>query len=315
MKKDRKISIIATLIIVLLMMAGFTACEKWNEPQSVEIDVKTPKEQNPELWARYMDVLKQYKQSKHFIAYARFENGAEKPAGGAQLLRTMPDSLDVVSLANADRMSDADREDIAVLHEKSTRVLFLVDYAVKSAELADAAKLGAYLDQAVATAAEHNLDGFAFTGIPLFGGTDEQQAARRQAAKLIVQKLSAVAGSGKDKLLVLEGDPAFVDKADVEKLSYVALNTEKTANVTDLKIQVGMALLLVPKDKLLLTALPDGVIANEENLKKPAVAELTERVASLGPLAGIAVADIGKDYYDPAKSYPRTRQAIRMMNP
>lgn len=313
------VSTVATsLIIALIMMvAGFTSCDDWNIPQPVEIDVKTPKEQNPELWAHYMDVLKNYKQSKHFIVYGRFNNGAEKPAGAGQLLRSMPDSLDVVSLVNADKMTGFDRADIAVVQEKSTKVLYCVNFAAKSAELSDAGKLGAFLDKAVADAAELNMDGFSFTGIPLYGGSEAERAWRKEAAKLIVQKLSAVAGAGKEKLLVFEGNPAFVAEEDIAKLSYVALDTEKTGNITDLKLQVSLALSHkgLSKDKLLLTALPDGEITNEENVKKPAIAELTDRVAALGPLAGMAIADIDKDYYDPAKSYSRTRQAIRLMNP
>lgn len=306
-----------TLIFALLLSALFTACDKWNEPQSLNLEVKTPKEQNPELWVRYMEVLKNYKQSNHFIAYGQFVNGTEKPASGAQVLRTLPDSLDIVSLTNADKITDFEREDIALLREKSTRVLYCVDFAAKAAELSDAAKLGIYLDKALANAAELQLDGFSFTGIPLYGGTDAEQKARREAAKLIVQKLSTVAGTGKDKLLIFEGNPAFVAQEDIAKLSYVALNTEKTGNITDLKLSVSMALSYagLTKDKLLLTALPDGEIANEQNVKKQAIIELTERVAALGPLAGLAVADIGKDYYNPAKSYHLTCQAIRLMNP
>ena len=307
----------ATLIAVLLMMAGFSSCDDWTTPEPVTLEVKTPKEQDPELWARYMEALKAYKQSPHYVVYGKFANGTEKPASAGQLLRSLPDSLDMVSLANADKMSEADRQDIAVLHEKGTKVLYCIDYAAKAGELSDAGKLEACLDKAVTDAGQLQLDGFAFTGIPLYGGSEAEIKARRDAARLIVQKLSAVAGAGKDKLLVFEGNPAFVAEEDMAKLSYVALDTEKTGNVTDLKLQVSLALSQkgLSKDKLLLTALPDGEITNEENVKKQAIGELTDRVAALGPLGGLAIADIGKDYYDPAKSYSRTRSAIRLMNP
>ncbi|UVQ23072.1 hypothetical protein NXX60_01720 [Bacteroides thetaiotaomicron] len=46
------------------------------------------------------------------------------------------------------------------------------------------------MDKAVATATELKLDGFAFNGLPSYGGTDAEQAARKEAARLIVSKLS-----------------------------------------------------------------------------------------------------------------------------
>lgn len=307
----------AMLSAVLLMMVGFTACDDWTDPKPVKREVETPQDQDPELWARYMEALKVYKQSPHYVVYGKFANGAEKPVNAGQLLRSLPDSLDMVSLANADKMSEADRQDIAVLHEKGIKVLYCIDYASKAGELSDAGKLGAYLDQAVADAAELELDGFSFTGIPIYGGSEAEIKARRDAAKLIVQKLSAVAGEGKESLLVFEGNPAFVAEEDIAKLSYVVLDTEKTGNVTDLKRQTVLALSRggLSKERLLLCADVEGEIVNEENVKKQAIGELTERVAALGPLAGLAIANIGKDYYDPTKSYSRTRSAIRLMNP
>lgn len=312
--KTIKHIILGFAALALLSLA--TACQEWTNLKPVDIAVQGPEEQDPELWTRYLEVLQAYKQGSHFLVYGKFANGVEKPADGSQLLRALPDSLDIVSLTQADKLSEPDRAGIALLHEKGTRVLYCVDYAARAAEFSDAAKLGAYLDQALSDAAAEGLDGFSFTGIPSYGAEAEINA-RREAAKLIVQKLAAVAGSGKDKLLVFEGNPAFVDEADLSKLSYLVLDTEKTANATDLKIQVGLALSrpgLTP-DKLLLCGSPEGELVNEENVKQQALEDLVERVASLGPLAGLAISDFGKAYYDPEKSYARICGLIRKLNP
>ncbi|MDD7456662.1 MAG: glycoside hydrolase family 18 [Bacteroidales bacterium] len=301
---------------VLALLSLATACQEWTDIKPVDIEVQGPEEQNPEIWAHYMEILQAYKRGDHFLVYGKFANGAEKPTNGGQLLRSLPDSLDIVSLANADRMSAADREDLPLLREKGTRVLYCVNYAAQAAELSDAANLGAYLDQSISDAAALQLDGFSFTGIPSYG-TEAEVNARREAAKLIVQKLSTVAGVGKDKLLVFEGNPAFLEDADLAKLNYLVLDTEKTANATDLKIQVGLALAhdgLTP-GKLLLCGSPEGELVNEENVKQKALEDLVERVASLGPLAGLAVYDLGKAYYDPEKSYGRICGLIRKLNP
>lgn len=304
------------LLAVCTAVLLVCSCAEWTEPEPVTFEAQRPAEQNPELWGRYLEVLKSYKQRPHFLVYGKFANGAEQPASGAQLLRALPDSLDIVSLLHADRMTAAEQADLQLLHGKSTRVLYCVDYAAKAAELSDAAKLGACLDKALAEAASLGLDGFSFTGIPSYGSEAEINA-RREAAKLIVERLSAVAGAGKDKLLVFEGSPAFLTDADLSKLNYLVLDTDKTGNVTDLKLQVGLALTregLAP-EKLLLCASPEGEIVNEENVKVKALEALVDRVASLGPLGGLAVSDLGKAYYDPEKRYSRVRNVIRLMNP
>ncbi len=57
-------------------------------------------------------------------------------------MRCLPDSLDIVALTNADNFSRYDAEDMAVMREKGTKVLWQVDYAGRAAEFADAAKTG-----------------------------------------------------------------------------------------------------------------------------------------------------------------------------
>ncbi len=301
--------------LLLITFVLLVACSEWNKPEPVNLDINNAKNQNPELWARYVQVLHTYKQRKHFIAYARFDNSIENTVNEGNYLRSLPDSLDIVTLSNPDRFSDYDREDIPLLQEKSIRVLYLVDYAVQADNLTDITTLGAWLDKVIATANELRLDGFAFTGIPLYEGTDAELAAHKEKARLLISKLSSAVEQ--DKLLVLEGNPAFVDDADLDKLDYVVLNTADLNNVTDIKLQVAgiLANNKLPKDKLLLAARVGGQIDNEASVKQDAVTLMTDRVASFGPLGGLGIYDVGKDYYSPVMNYEITRKAIQLMNP
>ena len=217
-----------------------------------------------------------------------------------------------MTLANSENITAYDREDIPSLQEKSTRVLYLVDYAKKMTELADAAALSTWLDKAVATATELKLDGFAFNGLPSYGGTDAEQAARKEAARLIVSKLSAFG-----KTLVFEGDPAFVDAADLSKLDYVVLNTTDIENAVNLKLHVVNILetYALSKEKLLLAAKIGGKLTDEDLNKLDAVTEMTNRVISLGPLGGLAIYALGDDYYQAKMNYQTSRMAIQTMNP
>ena len=103
---------------------------------------------------RYIAALREYKQSEHALVFASFANGAPVATSEKDCLRSLPDSLDVVSLTNADNFSEYDREDLTVLKEKGTRAVYFVDYASRSAEFTDLTALGAYLDKVVARTRE-----------------------------------------------------------------------------------------------------------------------------------------------------------------
>lgn len=307
------VSVLNMTLLVLLSLVVPTACSDWTDIESLEIVTQHAQEQNPELWARYLESLRVYKQERpHYITYGSFDNGAEQSKNEGAYLRSLPDSLDIVTLANSENITAYDREDIPTLQEKSTRVLYLVDYAAKMPQLADDAALGAWLDKAVATATELKLDGFAFNGLPSYGGTDAEQAARKEAARLIVSKLSAAG-----KTLVFEGDPAFVDAADLEKLDYIVLNTAAIESAVKLKLQVTNALetYALPKEKVLLAAKIGAQLVDEDLKKVDAVTEMPNRVVSLGPLGGLAIYALGTDYYQANMNYQISRTAIQTMNP
>ena len=227
--KQHRIIRFSGLFLLLGVLFGLAACNDWTEMEAVDNNVKKPWEQDPALWAEYTAALRDYKKSEHFIIYARLHNSPEPAASEKDFMRCLPDSLDIVALTNADNFSRYDAEDMAVMREKGTKVLWQVDYAGRAAEFADAAKLGAWLDRVVSSVAANGMDGYSFTGIPNAG-----DPAAVQAAALIVSKLSA----DESKLLVFEGNPLFVAEADRAKVDYFILDTEKTEDVGDVKLQI-----------------------------------------------------------------------------
>ena len=294
--------------MLLCISLIFVSCDDWTQTEAVTNTVIKPWEQGPELWAQYTASLRAYKQREHFLVIAHFDNAPAIATGEKDFMRGLPDSLDMVLLTNADNFSRYDVEDMAIMREKGTKVLYQVDYAGRMEELSDAAKLGAYLDKVIASVRENGMDGYSFTGIPYQG-----DAARAEAAALLVQKLSA----DEQKTLIFEGDPTFVAEADRAKVDYFVLNTENTENVTDVKMQVARALgyLTIPASKLLLAADVAAPIMDEEKVEQNAVTELTARVVSLGPLCGLAVHNVKKNYYSAERNYPLVCEAIQTLNP
>ena len=149
MKPNRTIRFLAFCAAV----ATFAACNDWTEMETVDSKVEKPWEQDPALWAEYTAALRAYKQSEHFIVYARLHNSPEKASSEQDFMRCLPDSLDIVTLTNADNFSKFDAEDMDVMREKGTKVLYQVDYAARAEEFADMQALDAYLDQVVAAVA------------------------------------------------------------------------------------------------------------------------------------------------------------------
>jgi hypothetical protein len=297
-------------------MGGITSCDKWTETEPVEQKPARPVEQDPALWAGYTAALREYKKSDHTVVFAGFDNGTTNATSEKDFLRSLPDSLDIVSLTNADNFSKYDAEDMAVMREKGTKVVYLVDYASRSAEFADLAALGAYLDKVVARVAELGLDGLSFSGVPVYG-SDAEQTAQKAVAALFIEKFAAVAGPGKDLVLLFEGDPQFLTPADRAKIDWFVLDTKFTNDATNLKMQVLRALgaSAVPREKLLLGTMTEFEFIDERKAGSNAIPALTLRVPELGPLAGLCIYNVNQDYFGSEMIYSLTRGSIQTLNP
>lgn len=297
-----KQNIIIRFFVTVVAFVALTSCNDWTEMEAVEQKVTKPWEQNPELWAQYTAALRDYKQSEHFIVYARLHNSPEQAVSEQDYMRCLPDSLDIVTLTNADNFSAFDAEDMPVMHEKGTKVLYQVDYAGRKAELTD---LTAYLEKVVASVAANGMDGYSFT-------TDPFDAA---ATAQIVAKLASAKKEG--QLLVFEGNPLSLAVEDRTRVDYVVLDTEKTEHVTDVKLQVLNAVnhAGIEPGRLLLAAEMNAPLYDEERVEYAAVAEMARRVVEFGPLAGLATYNISEDYYHAKMNYETISTAIQTLNP
>ena len=281
------------------------SCSDWTETENIESTVRKPWEQDPALWADYTAALRAYKASAHYLSYARLHNSPSPASSEQDFMRCLPDSLDIVTLTNADNFSAYDAEDMATMREKGTKVLYQVDYAARKAEFSGEAALKAYLDGAIAAVAANGMDGYSFTADPL-------DAA---ATATIVATLSAAKGD--TQLLVFEGNPLSVAAADRAKLDFVVLDTEKAENTTEVQLQVlnATGYAGIPAGKLLLAAEIDAPLQDADRTEYAAVELMARCVVEYGPLAGFAACNIAGDYYHADRNYSTIRQAIQMLNP
>jgi len=303
---------VAKNLFLLAVIAGLTgnltSCQKWTEIRSVDINYAKPWDRDPALWEKYKTSLRDYKSRPHFLFYARFDNGAEKPATEAAFMRSLPDSLDFVSLTNADNFSAYDKEDMAWMESLGTKVLYQIDLDKKA--FTETTALDAYLDKVIGSVKENGLNGYSFTATWKLGN-----AQNDAIAAALVTKLDAAKEAG--QYLVFEGNPQFIPAEYRDKVDYYVLDSEDTAYAQDLRFQVLTATDYagIPASKLLLGSDMDGTIQNEEREKCHDVEELAKRVVSFGPLAGLGISNIASDYYSYSGNYVITRSAIQLLNP
>lgn len=300
----KQTSIYRLILPVVVLLLG-ASCSDWTETENIDNTVLKPWEQDPALWADYTAALRSYKASEHYLSYARLHNSPSPAASEQDFMRCLPDSLDIVTLTNADNFSAYDAEDMAAMHEKGTKVLYQVDYAARKAEFSGEAALKTYLDGVIAAVAANGLDGYSFT-------TDPLDAA---ATATIVATLSAARSDG--QLLVFEGNPLSVAEADRAKLDFVVLDTEKAENTTGVQLQVlnATGYAGIPADKLLLAAEIDAPLQDADRTEYAAVALMARCVVEYGPLAGFAAYNIAGDYYHAEMNYQTIRTAIQTLNP
>lgn len=281
------------------------SCSDWTETETIDNTVFKPWEQDPALWADYTAALREYKASAHYLSYARLHNSPSPASSEQDFMRCLPDSLDIVTLTNADHFSAYDAEDMATMHEKGTKVLYQVDYAARKAEFSGEAALKTYLDGVIAAVTANGMDGYSFTADPL-------DAA---ATATIVATLSAAKGDG--QLLVLEGNPLSVAAADRAKLDFVVLDTETAENTTGVQLQVlnATGYAGIAADRLLLAAEIDAPLQDADRTEYAAVERMAQCVVEYGPLAGFAAYNIAGDYYHAEMNYSTIRQAIQTLNP
>lgn len=84
----------------VVMLFAFVACDEWTETESLDIHRPTLEEQNPELYAQYMQALRDYKARDHKIVFVSVDNPSTAPSQRSEHIKTLPDSVDYIVLKN-----------------------------------------------------------------------------------------------------------------------------------------------------------------------------------------------------------------------
>lgn len=285
------------LILTAIAAAAIVSCSDWTQTEPLEPVVRYPWQESPQLWEEYKASVREYKERDHSIIYARLENSPEKVTNEKHFLRSLPDSLDIVTLTNAAAFSQHDAEDLAWVQSFGTKVLYhIADFSAAEA--------------AISSVKANGLDGFSFTASYKFG--DQEHTA---AISAMIDRLVSAKSEG--QLLVFEGNPLAIPADKRESIDYYVLNCvdyEKIHNINR-GVYEAVEKCGLPAEKILLSAKVGAIIEDESKSKVDALSEMTERVVTYGNLGGLAVYDIEKDYYHYDGNYVALRGAIQTLNP
>ena len=255
--------------ILLISLAILASCSDWTKPESIEISKNSIADSNPELYAKYCEALREYKNSDHKITYATYENSSDVVANGSQKISMIPDSVDFVQFMNTE-VSEANLSEMKqVKNTFGTR--FVVRFSVTDCEAAYEAYVaemeaaaeeaegeetegeeGTVTEPEIATfetfyaeelkkvtdkVAEYGLDGFTFefTGKNIDGMTAAQQEEYAATSAMVMAPLKTWIAANSSKVFFLEGNPQYVLDAEVlAAASYFILPTRECRSVGEL---------------------------------------------------------------------------------
>ncbi|HIY69607.1 MAG TPA: hypothetical protein H9828_09350 [Candidatus Alistipes intestinigallinarum] len=271
--------IIAILSLFGVLCAGIS-CSDWTETEVMDQEVIRPDRQDPAGWAEYVADVTAYKRSEHLLTYACLQNAPEPSTSERDFLRSLPDSLDIVSLQRTP--SSADLEDLPRMRELGTRVLCPLLPGEDAAAVGNRAR-------------KQGFDGVAL------------QAWTAPFADLG----ATLAALGEVGMVVYEGDPLLADPTCFDAFDLVVVPSAMLVYQADIELLRDEALRAgIPADRLLLSAVPGGSWRDFRSTKTDALT-LGLRLSLPSGLPGLALYDIGQDYYHASGvNYQVTRSFI-----
>lgn len=282
-------------VLCLLMVAGFSACSDWTETESLKVNAPNIGNQDPELYARYLEHLRAYKKSDHKIVYSWFDNSLKQTFSSGHHIVTVPDSVDIISLMSPDHLTDQEIEEMrTVQNDKGTKVIFTISYpeierqykawleeqegnqetpAVvaekggnnegESGEVPEngfTTYMTSYMDRALALVDKYGYDGLAihYEGKSSNHMTEAEKAEYTALQQAFLAKVTGWYAGHKGKMLVFEGLPQnLVDKSILNDCKYIVLRTYTAASLYNLVYNVNMACVDgVPTDRFIVSVQP-----------------------------------------------------------
>jgi hypothetical protein len=297
-----------------------------------------------------MQSLKNYKSADHKAMFVTFDNPEAHSGGQAQRLSALPDSIDYIVLNNATALAPVTLEDMNAVREKSTKVIYNINYDSFEAEWLQILRtsdrqlteedLLAHITrrtrEMVALCQTLGYDGFVvgYSGRSPVSMTPEATQLYEARQKRFFDPIVAWRNANPKMALSFSGNPQYLtleSKSLLAKCDYIILPTSMMTGTADMETAANMATASgsVPADRFVFSVYttqyddanyiygyfgrlgPDG--AKVRSL--PLTAQWVGQTSKGYVRAGMLINRVQYDYYDTGLVYRQTREAIATMNP
>ncbi|MDR1884204.1 MAG: glycoside hydrolase family 18 [Prevotella sp.] len=337
------------LVFLLSFMAGsllLTSCGDWTETEPLTVVDPNIREQNPELYARYLEGLRNYRNSHHKVVYTWFDNSEKQPFSKAQHIDNIPDSIDVAVLMYPDDLTERELNEIdAIRRDKGIKVIFSLGY--------DAIKLN--YDNMVAESQESGegtpvpkdfisylvdtlqytlklVDKYNYDGISIgYNGKSSLHMTEQEKKEYISNETAYIGivtgwmNTHKNKSVVFEGKPQnLVDKTILNSCKHIIIPTADVKTGSMLTYNITMASVDgVPSDRFVVTV--ETASLDQTDNKTGYWANGTRAITSSAiwasatypgfTIAGLGIYNVNNDYHNTRRVYDHTKKAIDTLNP
>lgn len=269
-----KNNIFKTILLAAAAVSS-ASCSEWTEPESVGFHYTTLEEKNPELYKAYFQSVRDYRDSDHKVVIAKFDNKATTPAGRAEHITCLPDSVDYIILYNPE-VSAAIADEMREVRElKGQKVLYQIEYKAIENEYKAYAEawndahqpaegedeevpsdpadtlisLNNYVSDAVkartAYLAEYGYDGvnIVYSSRNPVSCTEDALDELKAAQAAFLAPIAEALASCPDALVFFEGTPQYIleNVEIVENADYLIIPATGAVNEYELSYELGLA--------------------------------------------------------------------------
>lgn len=332
----------------------FTACSDWREVESVAMNEADIAKQNPALYAEYLKNLRSYKESQHKVVITWFDNSNKVPLSRADHTDVLPDSIDIVSLLHPENLAQFELNEMEkVRNEKGTKFVYDMNFeAIKliyetmvadmEANTPEEGEEGASqpeiptfvaflvdtVNQILPLAKKYNYDGIiiGYRGKNILYMDEAEKQLYTAYEKAFIGIAEDWHGRNKDKMILFEGYPQnLLNKSVLEKSRYIIIPSADAGNSAKLTYNIMTANVEgVPSDRYIVSV--ETASLDKEDVRTGYWADGVTRAVTGASrwvtsnhegysVAGLGIKNVNNDYFNIARIYPYTRDAILMMNP
>ncbi len=332
----RKIHNYSIILLLGVMLSQLIACKDWTETEALEIANPSVEQQNPALYAAYLEDLRAYKKHPHKINMGWFNNAKKDPSSQGDHIAMVPDSLDYVVLEYPRALVERELTEMKdLLEKKQTKVIFEIDFnSIKTAFLkkedADLV-FDSFVKDSIGNIFS-DTDKIPYQGIVIaYQGKEllhlnEQERVQVEAEEnLFFSLVKPWLDKNSDKALFYKGNPEFLIQKEILKaVDYIVLPTDNVADAGALNYALRSAMVEnVPTDKFIVLASMTSYKPEEAKLgyfvdgsrSALATAQWAASVQNGVQIQGVGYKNLAYDYFNVLKSYQYNREAIQITNP